>query len=405
MAVKTNVTINGVDYYRLRKTIGKDKKGNPVRKPFYGKNKRDAERKYKEWLERDQRGIKDISQTTSLTEAMYTWLWQVEFYSGNKENTFSRYESVYRNYIEESELGYMIIGDIEMLTVQMYYTKLFECGYTYSQIINLNKPLKKFFRFANEEGYIRKNPCTGVNLAAYKEEVDEILDFDDDFDDELDGEGVIEAFTPEELKILIPSIKNEKLKLIAKFALVTGLRQGEILALNENDIKDMVVRVTKTVGNIKMFTGPDEYTYEVKVTRPKTKRSRRKVPIPSDFKSDLQRITTLKKEEKLKAGPAYTDNKLLFPSTTGTYIDARNLLRAWQRVFGYIEVPYKTFHSLRHTYATLLINNKDNGMDIVELSRLMGHSSIETTQKYAKILLSTKKESVESLNSTLSSII
>jgi len=105
MAKKTNVTINGVGYYRLRKTIGKDKNGNPIRKPFYGSSKKDAEAKYEEWLKNTSKGLK-ITSKKSLSMAMDIWMWKIERFSGNAETTFEQYEGMYRNYIESSDIGY-----------------------------------------------------------------------------------------------------------------------------------------------------------------------------------------------------------------------------------------------------------------------------------------------------------
>lgn len=214
----------------------------------------------------------------------------------------------------------------------------------------------------------------------------------------FEDESKIETFSEEEISIILNNITNPKLKILVKFALGTGLRQGEILALNRSDVNDMEVRVTKTLSNVKVFDDPDKYHYEAKVTRPKTKSSIRKVPIPTELKKDLALLNKIRNEEKLKLGELYQNNNLLFPSATGTYIDSRNLLRAWQRIFKKIDVPYKKFHALRHTYATQLLKN---GSQLLTVSRLLGHSSIKTTEIYAHVLESTKIKDVENLNALL----
>ena len=211
----------------------------------------------------------------------------------------------------------------------------------------------------------------------------------------FEDESKIETFSEEEISIILNNITNPKLKILVKFALGTGLREGEILALNKPDIKNMETRVTKTLRNIKVFDDPDTYHYEFKITTPKTKKSIRKVPIPTELEKDLALLNKIRNEEKLKLGELYCDNNLLFPSTTGTYIDSRNLLRAWTRVFKNINVPYKKLHALRHTYATQLLKN---GVQLLTVSRLLGHSSIKTTEIYAHVLESTKINDVEKLN-------
>ena len=97
----------------------------------------------------------------------------------------------------------------------------------------------------------------------------------------------------------------------------------------------------------------------------------------------------------VKLGEAYTENTLLFPTTTGTYMDAKNLQRSWKRALENANIPYRKFHALRHTYATRLF---ENGTSILTVSRLLGHSSIKTTEIYTHVLEDVKTKEVECLN-------
>lgn len=390
MARKTNSTINGIDYYRLRVTIGKDRKGKDIIKNFYGTSKTDAENQKDKWMKDKLLGINHISTRDSLSMAMFNWVWDILKVSKIKDSTFERYEGIYRNYVEESRLGFMILEDIQRINIQKHYNKLSKEGKSYSQIKNLHKLLNMFFKYAVIEGYLLRNPCTGINLDAYKEEEDV-----EEIDLFLEDEGKVETFTDDEIPIVLDGIKNRKLKILVKFALGTGLRQGEILALNKTDIRNMVVQVTKTLSTVRVYEDADNYTYETTVTRPKTKKSIRKVQIPTELKKDLAELNKIRIEEKFKLGELYQENNLLFPSETGTYINSRNLIRSWQRVFKDLDVEYKKFHALRHTFATQLIKN---GARLITVSRLLGHSSVQTTEIYAHVSESTKADDVQSLN-------
>ena len=123
-----------------------------------------------------------------------------------------------------------------------------------------------------------------------------------------------------------------------------------------------------------------------------------KMPIPTELKKDLVNLNKIRNEEKLKLGELYQENDLLFPSQTGTYIDSRNLTRAWKRVFNNIDIQYKKFHALRHTFATQLIKN---GSGFITVARLLGHSSVKTTEIYAHVSETTKANDVQSLNTLL----
>ena len=381
---KTNVSINGYDYAKVYLYLGKDEKGNPVHKAFYGTSKTDAENKKKQYIKDIEAGLNPDLGNQSLSQAMYTWLWDIEKRSGNKSSSFERYEGIYRNYVKDANIGLLKISDIKKLAIQKYYNHLQDENKSYSQIKNLHKLLNKFFNYAESEGYLVKNPCKGLKIPKSDE-------------DEIDEEDkIIETFSQDELKILTEKLGHSKLRYIVMFAMLTGCRQGEILALEEKDIiNNSVVKINKTLRSIKVYDSEKKYHYELKTTKPKTKTSRREVPIPDILKPELKKLKKLISEEKLKLGALYKENKLLFPSQTGTYIDAKNLQRSWKRALDNANIPYRKFHALRHTYATKLF---EKGVNIVTVSKLLGHSTIKTTEIYTHVLEDVKKEEVQVLN-------
>ena len=381
---KTNTTVKGKNYFRVRAFVGFDDKGQYVYKNFYGTSKSDAESKRNAYLKEIESGLNPDLSSQSLTMAMNTWLWNIEKYSGNKSSSFERYEGIYRNYIKDAEIGLLKISDIKKLPIQKYYNSLKDNGKSYSQIKNLHKLLNKFFGYAETEAYVVKNPCKGLKLPK-------------DDEDEIDEEDkVVETFDNDEIITLADSIGNKKLKYIIMFALLTGLRQGEILALDRKDIiNKTTVKVNKTLRSAKIFGDDGKNHYELKITKPKTKASKREVPIPATLKPELKKLENLIAEEKLRLGEAYTNNTLLFPTTTGTYMDAKNLQRSWKRALENANIPYRKFHALRHTYATRLF---ENGTSILTVSRLLGHSSIKTTEIYTHVLEDIKTKEVECLN-------
>lgn len=380
---KTNVSINGYDYAKVYLYLGKDEKGNPVHKAFYGTSKTEAENKKKQYVKDLEAGLNPDLGNQSLSQAMYSWLWDIEKRSGNKSSTFERYEGIYRNYIRNANIGLLKLSDIKKLAIQKYYNYLQDEGKSYSQIKNLHKLLNKFFNYAESEGYVIKNPCKGLKIQ--KDDEDEIEEEDK----------VIETFSQNEIKILTERLGHSKLRYIIMFALFTGCRQGEILALEEKDIKNNIIKISKTLRNVKVYDSVKEHHYELKATKPKTRTSRREIPVPDILKPELKKLKKLATEEKLKLGALYNENKLLFPSQTGTYIDAKNLQRSWKRALERYNIPYRKFHALRHTYATALF---EKGVNIVTVSKLLGHSTIKTTEIYTHVLENVKKEEVQVLN-------
>lgn len=385
---KTNTTIRDYDYFRVVLTIGKDAKGNPIQKQFYGTSKTDAEAKRTEYIKNITAGINPDLASQSLSMAMHTWLWDIEKRNGNKSSSFERYEGIYRNYVENSDLGVLVVSEIRKIAVQKHYNKLLDDGKTYSQVKSLNKLLNKFFNYAEQDGYVIKNPCRGMRLPKNDE-------------DNLEEEDkVVETFTKDELKKIMDSLGHEKIRYIVMFATFTGARLGEILALKKTDLlnDDCSININKSVRRVKVYDSEGKGHYEVKVTKPKTKYSIRENPIPEVLKPELKKLSKLVAEERLKLGPAYDDKSLLFPSLTGTYLDQQNVAKTWKRALEKAEVPYKKFHALRHTFATNLF---EKGVDIVTVSRLLGHSTIKTTEIYTHVLNEVKNKEVECLNDLL----
>lgn len=380
---KTNTNINGYDYNRTRLTVGHDAKGKPIIKTFYGKTKTEAQNKKKEYLKDIESGVNPDLASQTLERAMYTWLWEIEKYSGNKTSTFERYESVYRNYLQDTQLGRILVSDIKKLAIQKYYNELLGDGKSFAQVNTINKLLSKFFRYAESEGYVNRSPMKGLKLPS---------DHEEDIKDDLSS---IETLSKEEIKKLIDNLGHVKIRYIIMFALFTGARLGEILALETSDIIGNKVRINKSVRYVRVYDNKYEYHYETKVTKPKTDSSNREVPLPEILVKELSKLNVLVKEEKLKLGPAYAENTLLFPSLTGTYMDASDVRKSWKRALKTADIPYIKFHALRHTYATTLTNN---GSSLLTVSKLLGHSSIKTTEIYAHVLDDTKAEEVELLN-------
>jgi len=390
---KKKINVNGHEYSRIMLTVGKDYEGAHIQKPFYGKTLTEANKKKDEYKEQVAVGVNPKLSKQSLSQAMFIWLWNVEYPSSNKSSTFERYEGIYRNWVQDSDIGMIIFEDITSLTIQTHINKLSKEGKTYSQIKNLLKLLKKFFYYAVREGYISQNSCVGVKIPKDdEEELDSSID--DDFDD---FEEKFDAFTEEEIKTILNSIpSDEMIRYIVAAAVLTGLREGELLALDRNkDIKNSKIRINKTVKSVKVFESPKEFHYELKITRPKSKKSNRIVPFNETLEKEFKQLYKLISLEKLKLGQNYKDIGLLFPSENGNYIDVSNLLKAWKKVLINAGIEYKKFHALRDTYASLLVKK---GTSIETISRLLGHSSIKITEKYIHVDKETKFEEVKKLN-------
>ncbi len=157
MAKRTNYTVNGKEYYRIRKTIGHKADGSPIIKTFYGDGLKEAEEKADAYLNKIKNGFNLDFEKVTVAELLKIWLFNIKLVAV-KPSTFVSYESNYRLYIAKSNLALMKVCNVKKIHIQNFYNALFETKST-EKIKSIHKLLHSFFEYAVEEGYIIKNPC------------------------------------------------------------------------------------------------------------------------------------------------------------------------------------------------------------------------------------------------------
>lgn len=375
MAKKTNSKINGKEYYRIRKVVGHTASGEKILKNFYGESKKEAEQKANEYLNNIENGLIIDFENFTLAELMHTWLFDFLHNSSKiKPSTFQRYESLYRNYIKESEIAGNKLINIKTIHLQKFYNNLSKKGYSYSQINTLNTVLKVFFNWCIDNDYILKNPCTKVNIKGNKNEIIK------------NERKEVEILYETEINIIKEYLKGTDFELLFLLDLATGLRQGELLALDWKHInlEDNTLKVERSVKEVYVYDNENAKHIETIFQTPKTLNSFRTVPIPSTMINILSKI-------KNKKG-------LLFSDANGNPLKGKNISAKWTKILKECNIPHKKFHSIRHTYASMLLSK---GVDIETVAELMGHSAISITQIYLHSSYTSKNKSVNKLNSIL----
>jgi integrase len=145
----------------------------------------------------------------------------------------------------------------------------------------------------------------------------------------------------------VESVKDHRDGNLIAFAVYTGMRQGELLALTWGsvDLEQGKVRVVQTVGCIK-----EKFVFRQTA---KSKRSRRTVSLDQKALNALKRQKKMVAEEKLQE-KNYQDSDLVFPNKQGDPAHPSLLCRRFKRLAS--KTPHNiTFHSLRHSHATYLL--------------------------------------------------
>ncbi|GFI61950.1 transposase from transposon Tn916 [Clostridiales bacterium] len=304
-------------------------------------------------------------------------IWLKDYKINNlKEATIFRYKSAYENHIKPV-IGDKKLRDIRPEHIQRLYNSLSGMK-TVSIVASI---LSGMFEQAFKNQIINKNPIPMTTVPKQRNDKREMR-----------------VLTIEEQEILLKN-SHGNLKDLIEVSLSTGLRTGELRALEWNDIdfENKIIHVTGTLTEIDGRAFKDT---------PKTKSSRRDIPMLEN----VERIFLNKKEEqadkKEKMGERYRSKKglenLIFRSRTGTPISnscyVRMINRTVNRINGLgIEFEHIHPHTFRHTFATRCI---EKGIPPQVLKTILGHASLAMTMDlYAHVLPDTKAEEMKKIAS------
>ena len=195
----------------------------------------------------------------------------------------------------------------------------------------------------------------------------------------------IECFTISEQKKIEQAVSNSKKSKLYGIiiCLYTGLRIGELLALEWSDIdfEKGILSITKSCHD----ANKNGVHCRV-VEHPKTENSRRIIPLP-------KQLMPILKDLKRKS----TSNFIIADKDAPVFV--RSYQRSFELLLVKLDIPHRGFHSLRHTFATRAI---ECGMDVKTLSEILGHkNSIITLNRYAHSLLEHKSEMMNKLGKLL----
>jgi integrase len=204
----------------------------------------------------------------------------------------------------------------------------------------------------------------------------------------------IHPFTPKQAQAFLTAVKGDRLEALYSVAIALGLRQGEALGLRWSDIDFDAGTLTVRVALHRIGGEPV-------LTEPKTNKSRRTVHMPPSFVASLREHRIRQLEERLMMEPRWDDSwNLVFASTIGTPLDARNVVRHFKAALVKANMPDLRLHDLRHTCASLLLAQGVGPRTIVEV---LGHSQISLTMDtYSHVMPEMRREAAELMERLLS---
>lgn len=293
-----------------------------------------------------------------------------------KETTLSTYTNIIENHIKDT-IGNICIASLTSQHITAFTERLLTSGRkdrkgglnekTVCDILFLLREVINYYNIENPNQKVYVN----ITYPKYREKEIQILSKD-------------------EKKRLLTycMIGTDTYKLGIIIALFTGVRIGELCAVRwqDIDIEERIMYIRHTVQRIRNTDPNDEAKTKLIIGTPKSKTSRRVIPL-----SDVMVALLIKHIQRNKS--KYVLSGSLMPEEPRVY------QYKFKRYLKESNVRDINFHSLRHTFASDCI---ESGFDIKGLSEILGHSNVNTTlNKYVHLSLDFKRANMNKLNQTI----
>ncbi|GLW45266.1 site-specific integrase [Streptomyces sp. NBRC 14336] len=202
-----------------------------------------------------------------------------------------------------------------------------------------------------------------------------------------------EPLTADEARQLLTAVQGHRLHALFELALRTGLRKGELLGLRWEDLD--LDAGTAAVRRTLQRTSAGGLT-----TLPsKTRASERRIALPTRCVQSLKLHHERQKSERETAGTTWQHDGHVFTTAQGRPIDPTNLTRTFTTLLCKAGLRRIRFHDLRHSTATLLL---EQGIELVVIKELLGHAHIGVTATvYAHVRLRLQRDAIDILGHAL----
>lgn len=288
------------------------------------------------------------SQIPTLREVAKEWLEDKR--DDVSKSTFCSYQDHVNTHIKRSSLADRQVNKIGPKNIKDFGRDLAKKNLRTSTVQKYLSTLKQILNYCVEYEYITHSPADKVKFKKNSN----------------GGYKAIEPFTSSELMRILEAAPDTKHMLLFKTAIQSGARIGEILGFKWKDLKEN--------GAGKYYLRIERQYWRGEYYRPKTENSIREIDIPRGLAVELKEYQLASKFSGSKDP--------IFPNQKGGALQYTNLnRRKWKKTLENAGVKHRTFHTLRHTFASMAL--MDN-IPVLKVSRLLGHAHVGITMaRYA----------------------
>ncbi len=326
---------------------------------------KEAEESYRKSEEEYRKAYRacHVSSSADFDLKDYLVYWLEEIYSARIESTtrmlasYVLYHLLIPNMNQGIKLRYVNVEYLDAL-LEMSSKACESAGNKCREMLNIA------MKDAVTQGYLHRNPVPDTK--PYRRRKPKIM-----------------VLSKERMKFFLEKASESNWYLEILLGLFMGLRKGEISGLKyeDFDVENRIVRISRQVTADPVMLGGDSQAvkYQLVEKAPKTENSYRTLRVPETIMDEVlerKRQIDLRKEQ---LGEKYIDKGYISCAANGLSHSASSFNNALTKLCSRNGLPHLTVHSLRHMYATILT---EQGVPLVKVSALLGHSSIHTTFEY-----------------------
>ncbi len=275
-----------------------------------------------------------------------------------KASTYRKYKSIYETHIKKEIGGYPVVY-LTPVILKRYADRKHEDGLEPQTVNGILTFIGGCLKYANRQYGIAQTSIIYLKTATKE----------------------MRVLSRDEQQRLVNYllIDTDIYKLGVLVALYTGIRIGELCALQWKDIQDGTIKINKTMQ--RLSTGNRT---EIVVGEPKTPTSNRIIPLPSFLSVEIEKFRRINEETHFLSNLTYTT------------IEPRVMQYHFKRYIESLNIEDANFHCLRHTFATRCV---EENFELKSLSEVLGHRTINVTMnRYVHSSIELKASNMEKLS-------
>jgi integrase len=284
-----------------------------------------------------------------LTVGEYLQRWLTNSVRGSvRPSTYESYRRQVERYVVPA-IGRIKLMKLTHMHVQGLYLQMQDHGLSARTVQYTHAVMHRALKQAVRWSMIPRNVCEAVDVPQVRREE-------------------MRPLNTEQARRLLRTASSERLEAFYVLAVHTGMRPGELLGLRWED-----VALSDTGGTLQV----NRALSDGELATPKTKGSRRRIRLSAGSAKALRVHRKRQLEERMQKAGLWQDHDLVFPSSVGTPLSHRNVVRSFKAVLHRAGLPSSIrLYDLRHTCATLLLSRNVHPKYVQEL---LGHASIALT--------------------------